>query len=87
MIDWQSNYTVDWKIVKINEDTWDDQEDLPGVLTVTISRDCTDSVPLLETSSLEVYTEIMDEFRKELDKFTHKDQNARWMGGGLNSNG
>jgi len=62
MIDWQSNYTVDWKIVKINEDTWDDEEDLPGVLTVTISRDCTDSVPLLETSSMEVYTEIMDEF-------------------------
>ena len=30
------------------------------------------------------YTEIMDELRKELDKFTHKDQNARWMGGGMN---
>ena len=31
------------------------------------------------------YSEIMDELRKELDKFTHKDQNARWMGGGVNT--
>ena len=30
------------------------------------------------------YTEIIEELRKELDKFTHKDQNARWMGGGVN---
>ena len=31
------------------------------------------------------YTEIMEELRIELDKFTHKDQNARWMGGGVNT--
>ena len=31
------------------------------------------------------YTEIIEELRKELDKFTHKDQNARWMGGGVNT--
>ena len=29
------------------------------------------------------YSEILEELRKELDKFTHKDQNARWMGGGV----
>ena len=29
------------------------------------------------------YTAIIDELRGELDKFTHKDQNARWMGGGV----
>ena len=31
------------------------------------------------------YTEIIEELRKELDKFTHKDQNARWMGGGVDT--
>ena len=31
------------------------------------------------------YLEIIEELRKELDKFTHKDQNARWMGGGVNT--
>ena len=31
------------------------------------------------------YTEIIEELCKELDKFTHKDQNARWMGGGVNT--
>ncbi len=31
------------------------------------------------------YTEIIEELRRELDKFTHKDQNARWMGGGGNA--
>ena len=29
------------------------------------------------------YSEILEGLRKELDKFTHKDQNARWMGGGV----
>ncbi len=31
------------------------------------------------------YTGIIEELRKELDKFTHRDQNARWMGGGVNT--
>ena len=31
------------------------------------------------------YTEIIEELRRELDKFTHKDQNAKWMGGGVNT--
>ncbi len=30
------------------------------------------------------YSEIVGILRGELDKFTHKDQNARWMGGGSN---
>ena len=29
------------------------------------------------------YSEIIGILRGELDKFTHKDQNARWMGGGV----
>ena len=43
------------------------------------------SVAKLNEKQKAHYTEIIEELRKELDKFTHKDQNARWMGGGVNT--
>ena len=52
MIDWTEPYTIDWSVVSVNPDTWDDASVLSGVKDLSIDRDCTDSVPLLETSSM-----------------------------------
>ncbi len=62
MIDFASNYTVDWQVNAVNPDTWDDAEPLEHVLSVTVDRDCTDAVPLYETASMTVYTDIGEEF-------------------------
>ena len=62
MIDWLEPYSIDWKFFSVNEDTWDDEELIDGVTDVTIDRDCTDSVPLIETSTLTINLEIDSEF-------------------------
>ena len=62
MIDWTDTYTVDWRIVSVNVDTWDDDGVFSGVKTVTVDRDCTDSVPLIETSSFTCDYGINDGF-------------------------
>lgn len=62
MIDFGLPYTVDWKVFSVNEDTWDDSEELADVLSVTVDRDCTDAVPLLETANMVVYTSLDDPF-------------------------
>ena len=54
MIDYSQPYTVDWHVYKVNVDTWDESEELPGVVSVEVSRDCTDDVPLVETSTMSV---------------------------------
>lgn len=62
MIDWTEPYTAEWAVVSVNPDTWADGDPLDGVISVTVDRDCTDAVPLLETSSLSIALDIGDEF-------------------------
>lgn len=54
MIDFSRTYISHWRVVKVDEYTWDDGEEMPGVTSVSINKDGTDSVPLLETLSMEV---------------------------------
>lgn len=54
MIDFSRTYTMRWRVVRVDESTWDDGEIVPGVISVSINKDGTDSVPLLETLSMEV---------------------------------
>lgn len=53
MIDWTQAYGVDWRLVEVNVDTWASGSTVPFVQSVSISRDCTDDYPLLETATLE----------------------------------
>lgn len=53
-IDFTRPYTASWRVMRLDEDTWQGVSQLPGAVSVTISRDCTDSVPLLESASVEV---------------------------------
>ena len=62
MIDFSKPYTSEWKVVSVDPDTWDDGDEVPGVYSVSISRDGTDSIPLLETASLEVDGDIQSFF-------------------------
>lgn len=62
MIDWFEPYSIDWKVFRVNEDTWDDDSLLEGVTDITIDKDCTDSVPLIETSTMTVNLDVDDEF-------------------------
>lgn len=57
MINWTEPYTVNWSVVSVNPDTWADADPITGVVEVTVDRDCTDSVPLLETSTLSLYSD------------------------------
>lgn len=63
MIDWTEPYSVDWAVVSVNPDTWDDAETLDGVVSVSVDRDCTDSVPLMETSSMTFNQNLSSEFQ------------------------
>lgn len=63
MIDWTEPYSVDWAVVSVNPDTWADENVLGGVTEVTVDRDCTDAVPLLETSSLAINLPVNEEFQ------------------------
>lgn len=62
MIDFGLPYVVEWKVFSVDPDTWDDAEELTDVLQVSVDRDCTDEVPLYETSSMSVYTGIGETF-------------------------
>ena len=64
MIDWSRSYTVDWRVVKVNPDTWDDGELVSGVVSVTVNRDMSDAVPLLETSSFVIDAKPTDTFEE-----------------------
>lgn len=63
MIDFSMHYSVDWHVYRVNTDTWDETEELPNVVNASVDRDCTDDVPLLETSSLNFDIAAASEFR------------------------
>lgn len=52
MIEWNEGYTVSYRLMRVNELTWMDSEAVPGVTSASITRDATDDVPLLESSSI-----------------------------------
>ena len=54
MTDWLGSYGTEWSVFKVNPATWADESRLDGVISVSVSRDCTDDVPLLETGTMEV---------------------------------
>ena len=51
-MDWTRGYSSEWTVMAVDRDTWADAGIVEGVREVSISRDCTDSVPLLETGTM-----------------------------------
>ena len=59
MTNWMDGYTATWDVYTVDPDTWDDSGSVNGIYEVSVSKDCTDDVPLLETGSM---TADIDEF-------------------------
>lgn len=53
MFDFSRTYIPHWRVVKVDEYTWDDGERMDGVTSVSINKDGTDSIPLIETLSMD----------------------------------
>ncbi len=54
-LDWGSSYTSEWRIYKVNPVTWlEEIEITPFVNSISLNKDCTDSVPLLESGSISI---------------------------------
>ncbi len=60
MADYTSSYNAKWSVWEVDPDTWDNDDELTGVTSVTINRDCTDSVPLLESATLTIASGSID---------------------------
>lgn len=54
MTDWASTYSSEFQVYRVNQDTWDDSEYVENIQSLSLSRDATDDVPLLETASMEI---------------------------------
>ena len=64
-VKWSDSYSVKWKLYSVNEDTWADGEDLSRyVSSMSISKDGTDSVPLLETGSASLDIPLGTDFKE-----------------------
>ena len=54
MANWLDGYSSEWQVREVNEATWDDGDAIHGIRSISVQRDCTDEVPLLETGSMEI---------------------------------
>jgi len=52
MTDWLGGYSAGWEVQRVDPSTWGDAGALEGVRSVSIDRDCTGDVPLLETGEM-----------------------------------
>jgi hypothetical protein len=52
MANYGESYSSSWKVRTVDVSTWDDSGEVEGITSVSISKDCTDDVPLLETGSM-----------------------------------
>ena len=62
MTDWISTYSSEFQVYSVNQDTWDDMDLIEDVQSISLSRDATDDVPLLETGSMERESSNPDEW-------------------------
>lgn len=61
MIDLSGTYTSEFRLMKINTQTWADEERVPGTIEAKIDRNCTDDYPLLETGTYTIDTGINED--------------------------
>lgn len=59
-MDWTDGYTSEWSVYSVNTDTWADDSVIDGVMSVSVSRDGTDSTPLIETGTMELTADSFD---------------------------
>jgi len=52
MTDWLGGYTATWEVRCVNLDTWQDEEPLSGVRSVSIEKSCDGDAPTIESGSM-----------------------------------
>lgn len=61
-MDWGRSYTAKWRVMHVEPETWADDRELPSATSISVSKDGTDSVPLLETGTMDVDMDIEETF-------------------------
>lgn len=61
-MDWTQGYASRWRVHRVDKRTWEPTGELPGVESIEIDRDGTDSAPLLETATLAATIPALDAF-------------------------
>ena len=61
-MDFTQAYSVEWRLAKVDKDTWADGPAVGTVSSVSIERSADEDVPLLESASIEVQMPLGDEW-------------------------
>ena len=59
-MDWTGGYSASWSVAVVDQATWADSGQLEGVREVSVSRDGTDDVPLVETGTMKLDANSFD---------------------------
>ena len=54
MTDWMGGYSSIWEVRRVNKDTWQDDDILGNVRTVSVERSCEGDAPTLESGSMTI---------------------------------
>lgn len=69
-IDWTYGYTARWRVDRISAETWEPCGTLDGIDEITVERDATDDVPLLESASAKSASPALDGFESGWHRIT-----------------
>ena len=54
MLDWQRSYSSEWRVYRVNVETWADGDRMEGIDSITVTRDATGDAPLMESGTVTV---------------------------------
>jgi len=54
MTDWLGGYAATWEVRRVNLDTWQDEEPLSGVRSVSVEKSCDGDAPTIESGSMTI---------------------------------
>lgn len=60
MADWLDGYSSEWTVCYVDVDTWEPAGEVGGVVSVSVTRDGTDDVALIETGSMELTADELE---------------------------
>lgn len=63
-MDFESGYISEFTVSKVDPSTWANQTTLEGLVSVTINKDCTDEIPMLETANITLDRTGAESFEK-----------------------
>lgn len=68
-MDFNQTYSVEWRLARVNKDTWEDGPEVGTVSSVSIERSADEEVPLLESASFEVSIPLGEEWENGWYRF------------------